>query len=159
MFKAILVLVLAALLFLPSVAETAAPTAAYAQVQAAVKAYIEAANRADVAAMMRMVSRKAGVVSITDGAIERGWDTIRLTNDQIVGKEGSYKMSIGSIDVLMLSANVAVAVTPFTFTVASDQGSIQVPGAVSIVFERSGGRWLVVHEHESVQTRDMAIGD
>ena len=148
MSKATLVLVLAALLFIPGTAEPAATTAASAQVQAAVKTYIEAANRADVATMMRMVSRKDGVVSITDGAIERGWETIRTTNGQLIGKDGSSKITIGAIDVLMLSANVAVTVTPFTFHVASEQGSLEVPGAISIVFERSGNRWMVVHEHE-----------
>jgi len=156
MFRATLALVV--ILCLLSPAQAAAPTAANEQVQAAVKAYIDAVNRADVPAMMRMVSRKAGVSSVTDGAIERGWETIRTTNGQIVGKDGSYKMAIGSIDVLMLSASVAVAVTSFTFTTASDQGNVQVPGAVSIVFEKTGGKWLVVHEHESVQTRDMAMG-
>jgi uncharacterized protein (TIGR02246 family) len=157
MFRAILVLV--GILSLPSIAEAAAPTAACVQVQAAVKAYVDAANRGDVAAMMRMVSRKDGVVSITDGSIERGWETIRTINDQIMGKDGGYKMSIASIDVLMLSATVAVAVTPFTFAVASDHGSMQVPGAVSIVLEKSNGRWLVVHEHESIQTRDISMAD
>jgi len=158
MFKATLALVVILLLVLGP-AQAAAPTAANEQVQAAVKAYIDAINRADVPAMMRMVSRKDGVVAVTDGAIERGWETIRNTNGQIVGKDGSYKMSIGSIEVMMLSASVAVAVTPFTFTIASEQGSVQVPGAVSIVFEKTGGKWLVVHEHESVQTHDMAMAD
>ncbi len=125
-------------------------------VQAALKAYVDAANKADISAMMDMVSRKDGVTSVSDGEIERGWDTIRKSNDEVVGKEGSYKMSIGSIDVLVLSPTVAVAVTPYTFTVATEKGAVQVPGALSIVFQKAGGKWLVVHEHSSMKAQETS---
>jgi uncharacterized protein (TIGR02246 family) len=129
-----------------------------AEVEATVKAYVEAQNRGDVYDMMAMVSRRDDVVSISDGEIQRGWQTIRNTNDQIMGKEGTHAMAVGSIDVLVLGPRAAVAVAPFTFTVASTQGSVRVPGATSFVFEKLGDRWYVVHEHTSITTQEVAQG-
>lgn len=154
-------LMLVAILILAAVAiaaTPAGPNSARAEVEATVKAYVDAQNRGDVYDMMAMVSRRDDVVSISDGEIQRGWQTIRNTNDQIMGKEGTHAMAIGNIDVLVLGPRAAVAVAPFTFTVASTQGSVRVPGATSFVFEKMGDRWYVVHEHTSITTQEVARG-
>jgi ketosteroid isomerase-like protein len=139
-------------------ATPAGPNSTRAEVEATVKAYVDAQNRGDVYDMMAMVSRRDDIVSISDGEIQRGWQTIRNTNDQIMGKEGTHAMAIGNIDVLVLGPRAAVAVAPFTFTVASTQGSVRVPGATSFVFEKLGDRWYVVHEHTSITTQEVARG-
>jgi len=155
------ILILAAVL---AIAATPAPNnpraegAARAEVMAAVNAYVDAMNRGSVYDMMAMVSRRDDVVSISDGQIERGWQTIRSSNDQIVGHDASPGMTLGAIDVMVLSPTAAVAVAPFTFTVASAHGSVRVPGASSFVFEKSTGKWLVVHEHTSITTQEVARG-
>ena len=120
-----------------------------AEVQAFVKNYVEAGNKTDVTAMMEMISHKEGVTSIGDGAITRGWEAIRTENDEMVGKEGLYKISMGSIDVLPLGANHAVAIAPHTITLATDAGQVQVAGAVTFVLEKSANGWKLVHEHAS----------
>jgi hypothetical protein len=95
----------------PAVAEAASASSSSssgdtrAEVQAFVKTYIDAANKADVTTMMEMFSRKSGVTSIGDGDISRGWDDIRTDYDQMIGKEGSYKISVGSIDVMPLGSS------------------------------------------------------
>ena len=129
-----------------------------AEVEATVKAYVDAQNRGDVIDMMALVSRRDDVVSISDGEIQRGWQTIRNTNDQIMDREGNHSMAVGNIDVMVLGPRAAVAVAPFTFTVASAQGSVRIPGATSFVFEKMGDRWYVVHEHTSITTQELARG-
>ena len=147
------ILVLAVL----SIAATpAGPNNSRAEVEATVKAYVDAQNRGDVYDMMAMVSRRDDVVSISDGEIQRGWQTIRNTNDQIVDKEGGRPVAVGNIDVMILGPRAAVAVAPFTFTISSTQGSVRVPGATSFVFEKMGDRWYVVHEHTSITTQEVA---
>lgn len=141
-----------------AIAATPAPTNPRAEVTAAVTAYVDAMNRGDVYDMMAMVSRRDDVVSISDGQVERGWQTIRNSNDQIVGHDANAGMMLGAIDVMVLSPTAAVAVAPFTFTVATVHGSVQVPGASSFVFDKSSGKWLVVHEHTSVATQEVARG-
>jgi ketosteroid isomerase-like protein len=154
-------LVLVGILVLAAVAIAATPTgsnSARAEVQATVKAYVDAQNRGDVYGMMAMVSRRDDVVSISDGEIQRGWQTIRNSNDLILGREGSHAIALGNVDVLVLGPRAAVAVAPFTFTVASAQGSLRIPGASSFVFEKLGERWYVVHEHTSITTQEVARG-
>lgn len=152
-------LMLVGILTLAAVAIAATPSgpnSTRAEVEATVKAYVDAQNRGDVFDMMALVSRRDDVVSISDGEIQRGWQTIRNTNDQIRGKEGTHAMAVGNIDVLVLGPKAAVAVAPFTFTVSSTQGSVRVPGATSFVFEKMGDRWYVVHEHTSITTQEVA---
>lgn len=122
-----------------------------ADVQAFVKAFVEATNKGDMTAVMEMYSRKPVVTSISDGEITRGWEAIRTESDQMVGKEGSYKFSIGAIDVTPLGTAFALAVAPYTVTVATDQGAVQVPGAMTLILERSGGAWAILHDHTSVK--------
>ena len=159
MFKVTLMLV--AILILAAVAIAATPpgvNSARVEVEATVKAYVDAQNRGDVIDMMALVSRRDDVVSISDGEIQRGWQTIRNTNDQIMDREGNHSMAVGNIDVMVLGPRAAVAVAPFTFTVASAQGSVRIPGATSFVFEKMGDRWYVVHEHTSITTQELARG-
>jgi len=162
-------LVLVGVLILAEVAIAATPAgnssvrtevdvAVRGEVEAAVRAYVEAQNKGDVYDMMAMVSRRDGVISISDGQIQRGWQTIRNTNDQIVGRDAGDQLSLGKVDVMVLSATNAVAVAPFTFAVASPQGTVHIPGASSLVFEKTGRRWLVVHEHTSITTQEVARG-
>jgi uncharacterized protein (TIGR02246 family) len=158
MSKVALVLVGFLILAAVAIAATPPPANPRAEVTAAVNAYIEAENRGDVYEMMALVSRRDDVVSISDGQIQRGWQTIRNSNDQIVGHESGPGMTLGPVDVMVLGPTAAVAVAPFTFTVASAQGTVRVPGATSFVFEKSSGKWLVVHEHTSITTQEVARG-
>lgn len=128
------------------------------EIEAAVRAYVDAQNRGDVHDMMAMVSRRDGLISICDGQIQRGWQTIRNSNVEIVGRDAGANLTVGSIDVLVLSPTAAVAVAPFTFLIASRQGDVRVPGASTLVFEKSGNRWFVVHEHTSITTQEVARG-
>lgn len=142
-----------------SIAAVAAPNASdkiRIDVQAFVKAYVEATNKADVTALMEMFSREPGVTSIGDGEVSRGWDAIRTDNDELVGKEGSYKISIGSIDVTPLGAAYALAVAPYTVTVTTDKGAVQLRSAMTMVLEKSGGKWTIVHEHMSTKAAPEA---
>ena len=124
------------------------------EVQAFVKGYIDAVNRADVTAMMEMFSREPGVTSVADGEIERGWDAIRTDADQIVGKEGSYKFSIGSIDVTPLGTSYALMVAPLTVKAPAPQDSAEAPGAMTLLVKKSGKTWLIVHEHWSSKPQE-----
>jgi uncharacterized protein (TIGR02246 family) len=158
MSKVTLVLVGILILAAVAIAATPVPSNPRSEIEAAVRAYVDAQNRGDVYAMMAMVDRREGVISISDGQIQRGWQTIRNSNAEIVGRDAAPSMTLGQIDVLVLNPNVAVAVAPFTFAVASAHGSVQVPGAMSLVFEKAERKWLVVNEHTSITTQEVARG-
>lgn len=155
MNRTILSVLLALLLIPMSVSGADAPTqradATRAEVQAVVKTLVDATNRADVNAMMGLYSRKPEVTSIGDGEITRGWDAIRTESEQIVGKEGSYKVSVGYIDVTPLGTSYALAVAPLTLTVATEKGTVQLPSAMTMVLVKSASSWTILHDHTSTK--------
>ena len=106
-----------------------------------------------------MYSRKAGVTSVEDGEISRGWDAIRTGADELVGKEGSYKISIGSIDVVPLGASYALAVAPYTITVGAGDTVVQAPSVMTMVLEKSGSKWTIIHDHMSTKAAEEQTGD
>ena len=151
--------ILVALTLVPMPAASAtkpAVTQKRVSAQGFVLSYVGAMNKADVATMMGMFSKKPGVTSIGDGEISRGWDSIRTDAQQIVGKEGTFKFTIGSIDVTPLGASYALVVAPFTFAILGQPDSVELPAAMTLVLERSGTTWKVLHEHWSSKTTDEA---
>ncbi|MGE5175374.1 MAG: YybH family protein [Hyphomicrobiales bacterium] len=129
-----------------------------AEVQAFVKRYIDAANKADVSAMMEMFCRCDNVSSVTDGAITHGWEAIREDTDQFAGKQGTFRFALGTIDVEPLGAGYALAVAPLVVTVASPDDTLEANGALTLLLEREGGKWRILHEHMSGQEPDQDLG-
>ena len=104
------------------------------EIQQAVRAYVDAINKADAATLVEMYSREAGVTSVGDGQITRGWDAIRSTADSIAGAEGKYKVATGSIDVIPLGSGYALALTSTILTVNGsgppEQGTASLLAAI-----------------------------
>lgn len=142
-----------ALLALPPV--LGVPDVGRTQVQEFVKSYIDAQNKVDASGQMEMVSRKPAVSSISMGEIVRGWEAIRADVDKVVGSEGQFKISIGTIDVEVLGTNYALAFAPCTITFHAAEGDVQLRGAISLVLEKSAGKWKVLHEHSSAQLPEV----
>jgi ketosteroid isomerase-like protein len=133
----------------------ASPDAVRQQVQDFVRKYVDDINKGDVTAVMELVSREQGVTSVNDGDISRGWDAIRTESDAMTGKEGSYKESVGSVDVLPLGGSYALAVAPVTIAAAAENGQVtQTEGAISLVLEKSKDGWKVIHEHYSSKAEE-----
>src|SRR3989442_9326243 len=134
------------------------PTAAATrtEVRQAVRAYVDAFNKADAATLVEMYSREAGVTSVGDGQITRGWDAIRSTADSIAGAEGKYKVATGSIDVTPLGPGHALALTSTILTVKSGDQEVQLRGAMTLVYKKIGAEWKIIHDHTSTVTPTSA---
>ena len=142
---------LGALLLLLSAPPTKAqaPTALRTEIQNFVRDYADAANKGDISAYTEMYSRQAGVTSIDDGTILRGWDAIRTEADSMLGKEGAYKISVGSIDVTPLGPGFVLAVAPTTINIQTDRGVFEIRGALTLVLHKTTEGWKIIHDHTS----------
>ena len=157
----------AALLFAPpAAARNAAPQtkphasdALRSEVQKFVKAYVEAQNKLDASAMMDMVSRDPAVASITMGELLRGWEAIRDDVDDMVGSNDDMTIALGTIEVVPLGSGFVLAFAPCSISYTDDEGPVQTRGALSLVLEKSSGRWKVLHEHASIQVPDEEDDD
>lgn len=128
----------------------AMPAARRDSVLAAVRAYVDAGNRADVQAMIDAYSKSPSVSSAGLGEVRRGWESIRAQADSMAGMEGLMRLSLGAVDVTGLGASHALAVSAVVVRVETEGGPVQLRGVVSIVLERVGGAWKILHDHFSL---------
>ena len=89
--------------------------------------------------------------SISEGAITRGWEAIRQDADSQIGTEGRFKYSVGTIDITPLGPNYVLAIAALSVKVVTEKGDMDLPGAMTLVFEKSGGNWKLLHDHESIK--------
>lgn len=155
-------LVIAALLLIPTLGISSteqAPTKPGVTAQQFVKTYVRAMNRGDVGSMMKMFSKDSGVTSIGDGAITHGWRSIQTDAKQFVGRQGTFKFTVGRVEVTPLGSDYVLAVAPFTVQTLGQEEDVEVPAAMTFVLQREGKSWKVVHEHWSSKETDDVEGD
>ena len=134
-----------------AVAAADAPSAPRAEVEQFVRAYVEANNATDPAAVMDLMSRRPDVSSVTMGAVSRGLESIRRETGTLAGMQGAHRMAPGTMDVIPLGPGYALVVAQVTFELAAEGSSSDLHGALTLVVEKSSGKWKLLHEHVSLQ--------
>lgn len=135
-----------------------APSKAGVTAEQFVRSYVKAMNRGDTGSLMKMVSRAPGVTSIGDGAISHGWRSIQTDARQFAGRQGTFKFTLGLVEVTPLGSSYVLAVAPFTVQTFGQEEDVEVPAAMTFVLEREGQSWKVVHEHWSSKDADDVEG-
>jgi ketosteroid isomerase-like protein len=132
-----------------AVASAVAQQADTADVQAFVRQYTAAINRADAPAIMEMYAHVPEVTSADNLDITRGWDAIK--RDAASLSENRYRMELGKVDVVPLGAGYALVVAEASYTFGTPQGALRVRGVLTLVLQKIGGSWKVIHDHSSSQ--------
>jgi ketosteroid isomerase-like protein len=154
-------IVFAAILLVPTLGVSSTeqvPVKPAITAQQFVKSYVKAMNRADVGSMMRMFSKATGVSSVGDGTISHGWRSIQTDAQQFVGREGTFRFTVGSVEVTPLGPAYVLAVAPLTVQTFGQDENVEVPAAMSFVLQREGASWKVIHEHWSSRDADDVEG-
>ena len=133
-----------------AVASGVAQQADTADVQAFVRQYTAAINRADASAIMEMYARVPEVTSADNLDITRGWDAIK--RDAASLSENRFRMELGKVDVVALGPGFALVVAEASYTFGTPQGALRVRGVLTLVLEKIGGAWKVIHDHSSSQS-------
>ena len=107
-------------------------------------------NRADASAIMALYSRGPDVTAVADGKITRGYENLRADIDStIVGYGGEFKFDFGSVDVVPLGSDFALALAPYTLSATTAQGEYRERGALTLILQHADSGWRVIHEHGS----------
>ena len=133
-----------------AVASGVAQQADTAGVQAFVRQYTAAINRADAPGIMEMYARVPEVTSADNVDITRGWDAIR--KDAASLSENRYRIELGRVDVVPLGPGNALVVAEASYTFGTPQGALRVRGVLTLVLQKVGGAWKVIHDHSSSQS-------
>ena len=121
-----------------------------AEVRTFVTQYVEAINRANAAGLMDMYARVPEVTSADNTDITHGWDAIR--NDAASLAQSRYRMTLDTVDVVPLGPGYALAVAQANFSFGTPQGALRVRGVLTLVLQKIGPAWKVLHDHSSAQS-------
>ena len=130
----------------PTVSNAQAATNQRQEVLAFIRAYIDAFNRADMNAFVDAYAQRSDLIRIKNGEVTRGWEAIR---NEANHTKGADRVSAGVVEVVSLSATMALAVVPFAATVNTQQGVVQLRGAMSLVVQKTPDGWRIIHDHTS----------
>jgi ketosteroid isomerase-like protein len=133
-----------------AVASGVAQQADTADVQAFVRQYTAAINRADAPGIMEMYARVPEVTSADNVDITRGWDAIK--RDAASLSENRFRMELGRVDVVPLGPGYALVVAEASYTFGTPQGALRVRGVLTLVLQKIGSAWKVIHDHSSSQS-------
>jgi len=132
-----------------AVASGVAQQADTADVQAFVRQYTAAINRADAPGLMEMYARVPEVTSTDNVDITRGWDAIKRDAASLSGSR--YRIELGRVDVVPLGPGYALVVAEASYTFGTPQGALRVRGVLTLVLQKIGSAWKVIHDHSSSQ--------
>ena len=121
------------------------------EVQQFVRAYVKAQNTLNASAIMEMISEMPEVCSVWEDKITKGWDAIRNETEQAAGATGKLNIFVGIVEVVSLGKDYALAVAPVVTTLKTNEGDVQVRGAMSLILVKSAEKWKVLHEHTSIK--------
>jgi ketosteroid isomerase-like protein len=132
-------------------AAPAAPPPPRDEVEKFARSYIEAGSSADPSIVMEMVSKRPEVSTIGMGNINRGWEAIRSEVVKLSATQGTHRISPGRMDITFLGEGYALVVAPVQIDLVIGEDQAEMGGAVTLVLEKSAGKWKVLHEHDSLQ--------
>ena len=127
------------------------PPVSEAEVQDFVRVYLAAYNSGDATKITSMITKDGSATSIGYGEITEGWESIRKVVDEHNAGAVSLRVTFATVTVQPVSADVALAFAPFTVTIAQRRGTVQLPGAATLIIRRSGGKLELMHEHYSTK--------
>lgn len=87
------------------------------------------------------------VTSVNSETIVTGWDElVKQTRGQ---QGGAFVMQTGELDIVGMGPDHALVVAPFTMRYPVNGSPVEVPGSMTLAYERTDAGWKIVHEHYS----------
>jgi ketosteroid isomerase-like protein len=109
-------------------------------------------NRGDLAGFMSDYVKDSTLSYVSDGHFRHGWQALYDHYQQAYFAPGTQRdsLSFEELDVQPLTLNLALATARFQL----HQGdSLVASGPFSLVLQRQGSRWLILHDHTSPDPR------
>jgi len=137
-----------ALALTPAAAQTPLPFADEDAIRRSVAFLIDRTNNDPMGSLPEYVQTKR-VTSVNSETIVTGWDAlVTQTRGQQSGA-GSFSMVAGRLDIVPMGDDHALVVAPFTMYYRVNGSLVNVPGSMTLAYERTEGGWKILHEHYS----------
>lgn len=116
--------------------------------RAEVTRYVRAVNNGNPDSLAALYLQRAGVASIGEGEIHRGWQTIADLVRGLYQQFGWMELETDSVTVLPLGTNAGLAYFRYRWSVGRENPQVSL-GAMTLVFVRTPEGWRVAHDHTS----------
>ncbi|HEV3050234.1 MAG TPA: nuclear transport factor 2 family protein, partial [Longimicrobium sp.] len=97
------------------------------------------------------------VTSINDAQIVKGFRGLQRQTEAAVPSQGSFFIRLGNVDVTVMGPDHALAFASMTMEYPSATGRVNMPGSMTLAYERTPSGWKVVHEHYSTGLTEAAL--
>lgn len=125
-----------------------APAAAAEEdaVRAVLEAQVEAWNRGDIEGFMEGYWKSDRVRFASGGSVTTGWqETLESYRERYGTREKMGTLSLRGLDIRVLSESHAYAFGKWRLK----RKEASLSGVFTLVFEKIGGAWRIVHDHSS----------
>ncbi|HST51003.1 MAG TPA: nuclear transport factor 2 family protein [Pyrinomonadaceae bacterium] len=111
---------------------------------------VDGIRRADADAVMKLYLNSPQLsVFNNNGSVTRGWEQVRSNRQSLYAKVKDVKLDVRDVRVRMLGATAALVTCLWDQTQTADGQSEHATGRLTIVYQKIGADWKIVHTHTS----------
>lgn len=143
----------------PRARRTAAPTPAEATqaraVRAAFDSLVDGIRRADAEAVAKLYWNSPQLsVFNNNGTVTKSWEQARSNRESLYAKVSDVKLDVRDVRVKPLGASGAVVTCLWEQSQTADGQPEHATGRLTIVYQKVGAEWKIVHTHTSPDRPD-----
>ena len=123
-------------------------TVVYEEIPRMLEQQAQAWNAGDIDAFMVPYWHSPDLTFSSGGKVTRGWQaTLERYHQRYPTREAMGRLTFSDIEVSQPGSNVALVLGRWRLERAEPIG-----GAFSLVLNRDDGRWIIIHDHTSIDT-------
>jgi uncharacterized protein (TIGR02246 family) len=132
------------------VASASAESAQSRAVRDAFDSLVDGIRKADAAAVMALYWNSPQLsVFNNNGTVTRTWGQVRSNRESLYSKVSDVKLDVRDVRVKTLGPTAALVTCLWEQTQTADGQSEHATGRLSIVYQKVGADWKIVHTHTS----------
>jgi ketosteroid isomerase-like protein len=126
-------------------------------VEDAFNSLVDGIRRADAEAVMKLYWNSPRLILFNNnGTVTKTWEQSRSNRESIYARVKDVKLDVRDVNVEMLGRDGAVVSALWEQSQTADGQPERATGRMTLVFERIGTEWRIVHAHTSPDRPDPA---
>lgn len=142
----------------PAAARTRrAATGDTAQVRAAFDSLVDGIRRADAQSVAKLYWNSPQLTIFNNnGTVTRSWEQVRSNRESLYAKVSDVKLDVRDVRVKTLGSAAAVVTCLWEQSQTAEGQPERATGRLTIVYQKVGADWKIVHTHTSPDRPDPA---
>jgi uncharacterized protein (TIGR02246 family) len=119
-------------------------------VRAAFDSLVDGIRRADAEAVMKLFWNSPQLIVFNNnGTVTKGWDQVHSNRQSLYAKVKDVKLDVRDVHTRLLGPTAALVTCLWDQSQTADGQPEHATGRLTIVYEKIGGEWKIVHTHTS----------